>query len=276
MCDTVLRRLPDLAAWCFRCDTCGTWAADLPVAINQDASPIDEGTRERGLRHLRRRTSRQVLERIRRAGPPGRLLLDIGSAHGWFTRAASSAGFDAIGLEPDEAVARDSVAPTRVGYFPDALQEAERFAVVTFNDVLEHMEDPRQVVTACRDHLGPRGLLSVNIPSSEGLLFRGAVAARRRGRATELFGRLWQEGLPSPHLWYFNKEQLTRLCTDEGFDLVDTGRLPGMTWRGLWSRAHMDRRPTVQTTAGVAVGALTAPVLNRGGDIMHLVFRTRG
>ncbi len=38
----------------------------------------------------------------------------------------------------------------------------------------------------------------------------------------------------------------------------------------------MDRRPSVQTVVGVAVGTLTAPVLNRGGDIMHLVFRTRG
>ncbi len=276
MCDTALRRRPDLAAWCLRCDTCSTWAADLPVAINEDASPIDERTRERGLRHVRSRTSRQVLGRIQRAHPPGRLLLDIGSAHGWFTRAASIAGFDAIGLEPDEAVAGDSVAPTRVGYFPDALQEAERFDVVTFNDVLEHMADPRRVVAACRDHLDPGGLLSINIPSSRGLLFRAAVAARRRGRAPALFSRLWQEGLPSPHLWYFNEDQLTRLCTDEGFDLVDVGNLPGMTWRGMWSRAHMDRRPTVQTTAGVAIGALTAPVLNRGGDIMHLVFRRRG
>ena len=168
------------------------------------------------------------------------------------------------------------MAPTRVGYFPDALQEAERFDVVTFNDVLEHMADPRRVVAACRDRLDPGGLLSINIPSSRGLLFRAAVAARRRGRAPALFSRLWQEGLPSPHLWYFNEDQLTRLCTDEGFDLVDVGNLPGMTWRGMWSRAHMDRRPTVQTTAGVAIGALTAPVLNRGGDIMHLVFRRRG
>lgn len=276
VCASPLRSHADLAEWCWRCQECGTWASDLPVAINDLASPIDEATREDGLRHVRRRTSGKVLERIGLAGAPGNRLLDIGSAHGWFVRAALSAGFEAVGLEPDEAVAAEAVAATRVGFFPDALAADEVFDVLTFNDVLEHVADPRQVVAECRAHLGTSGLLSINIPSSSGLLFRSAVAARRRGRGEALFGRLWQEGLPSPHLWYFDGDQLSRMCRDEGFDLVGTARLPTMTWRGLWSRAHMDRPPTPLTAAGVAVGAVTAPILNRGGDIMHLVFRKRG
>jgi hypothetical protein len=37
----------------------------------------------------------------------------------------------------------------------------------------------------------------------------------------------------------------------------------------------MDRVPTAVTVAGVAAAASSAPLLNRGGDIMHLVFRKR-
>jgi SAM-dependent methyltransferase len=216
-----------------------------------------------------------ILRRIEAAEPPGRRLLDVGSAHGWFVGAAAGFGYVAEGLEPDENIAAGARVPTRVGYFPDALDAHERFDVLTFNDVLEHIPDPRAVVSACRAHLSDGGLLSINIPSSSGTLFRGAVLARRRGSGQGLFDRLWQVGLPSPHLWFFDRPALVRLCRAEGFDVVDAGTLPSMTWRGFWSRAHMDRRPSPATVAGVAAGMVSAPLLNRGGDIMHLVLRRR-
>jgi SAM-dependent methyltransferase len=266
---------PTLADWCHRCPSCGTWGATLPVAINDEDSPIDEVRREAGLRSIRQRVSGLILRRIEAAEPPGRRLLDIGSAHGWFVGAAAGSGYVAEGIEPDEGVAADAGAPTRVGYFPDALDADERFDVLTFNDVLEHIPDPRAVVSACREHLSDGGLLSINIPSSSGLLFRTAVVARKRGSGQGLFDRLWQVGLPSPHLWFFDRPALVRLCESEGFDVVHAGTLPSMTWRGFWNRAHMDRRPSPATVAGVAAGVLSAPLLNRGGDIMHLVLRRR-
>jgi SAM-dependent methyltransferase len=266
---------PTLADWCHRCSSCGTWGATLPVAINDEDSPIDEAMREVGLRSIRQRVSGLILRRIEAGEPPGRRLLDVGSAHGWFVGAAADSGYEAEGLEPDEGVAADAVARTRVGYFPEALDSDERFDVLTFNDVLEHIPDPRSVVSACHQHLSSGGLLSINIPSSAGIVFRSAVVARRRGRGQGLFDRLWQVGLPSPHLWFFDRAALVRLCDEEGFDVVQAGILPTMTWRGFWSRAHMDRRPSPVTVAGVAAGVVSAPLLNRGGDIMHLVLRKR-
>jgi len=222
---------------------------------------------------VRARVGREVLATIQEASPPGVRLLDIGSAHGWFVSMGAEQGFDAMGIEPDEAVANAAVTPTRRGYFPDDVDALERFDVITFNDVLEHVPDPRQVVAACREHLEPGGILSINIPSSSGVVFRSAVTARRRGRLPALFDRLWQVGLPSPHLWFFNRSGLSRLCEEEGFDLVTTQHLPTMSWRGLWGRAHMDRQPSPLTVMGVGAAAVAAPVLNRGGDIMHLVLR---
>jgi SAM-dependent methyltransferase len=264
---------PELADWCYRCPVCSTWGSTLPIAINEEDSPIDEARREVGLRHVRQRVSGRVLRGIETGRPPGRRLLDVGSAHGWFVKAATDAGYAAEGLEPDAGVAVEAHVSTRLGYFPDALDKDERFDVLTFNDVLEHVPEPRSVVAACHEHLAPRGLLSLNIPCSSGVLFRAAVAARRKGHGLGLFERLWQAGLPSPHLWFFDQDGLTRLCQSEGFDVVSVGRLPTMTWRGFWSRAHMDRRPSPTTIAGVVVGVLSAPALNRGGDIVHLVLR---
>jgi SAM-dependent methyltransferase len=236
---------------------------------------LDETARESGLRHIRHRVGKRVLTSVHEAAPPGDRLLDVGSAHGWFVALAEDRGFDAVGLEPDEIVAATAQTPTRLGYFPEAVAADERFDVITFNDVLEHVPDPRTVIAACRRHLKAGGVLSINIPCSSGLLFRTAVVARRRGRAVGLFDRLWQVGLPSPHLWFFDVAGLSRLCVEEGFDVVGVRRLPTLSWRGLWDRAHMDRSPSPLTLTGVAAAGTSAPVLNRGGDIVHLVLRRR-
>lgn len=275
VCGQTLTPQTSLAPWCLRCEGCGTWASSLPVGINAVDHHLDETARENGLRHVRERVGRRVLSAVLDGAPPGTRLLDIGSAHGWFVALARGRGFDAVGIEPDETVASAAVAPTRRGYFPDDVAVEERFDVITFNDVLEHVRDPRDVVAACREHLAPAGLLSINIPSSDGLVFRGAVAARHRGRGAALFDRLWQVGLPSPHLWFFDVAALSTLCVEEGFDVVARHRLPTVTWRGLWQRAHMDRSPSLLTAAGVAAMAASAPALNRGGDIVHLVLRRR-
>ena len=114
----------------------------------------------------------------------------------------------------------------------------------------------------------------MNIPNSGGVVYRASVAAARAGVGS-VFERLWQLGLPSPHVWYFDESGLTTLCASVGLDRVHAGRLTSLTRTGLWQRAHDDRSPSPVTIASVGVGWLAAPVLNseRGSDIMHLVFR---
>jgi len=271
-----------LAAWCLRCAVCGTWGSSLDAEINR-FSPVylDEDNREGGIEAIRRQNNQQVVRRLRELGTtPRSRVLDVGCAHGWFCLTAISAGFDAEGIEPDRKVAEGAKkggVNVRVGFFPEVLSSAERFDVITFNDVLEHIPDARGALAASRCHLNPGGLISVNIPSSEGVVFRTATQLRKRSIAPTLFDRLWQVGLPSPHVWFFDRDGLVRMCESEGFELVFAGSLPSITRKGLWQRAHFDRRPSALTVAGVAIGWATAPVLNsrRASDIMHLVFRAR-
>lgn len=129
------------------------------------------------------------------------------------------------------------------GFFPDVLGADERVDAICFNDVLEHIPDVRLALTACYRHLSPGGLLSINIPNSRGLVYRVALLARRLAMRG-LFDRLWQVGLPSPHLWYFDEAGISALCAAAGMKPVFAGRLPSLTRRGLWERAHEDRRPS--------------------------------
>lgn len=272
VCDGEMRTR--LEPWCLQCRECGTWASTLAVGINSEAHlGLDEELREAGLAELRHHNFTVIIDRLVAHGlTPGSRVLDVGSAHGWFLAAARDRGLHAEGLEPDEAVAARSGGPVRVGFFPDALESAERFDAITYNDVLEHLPDVDGAVAASVRHLAPGGLLSVNIPNSRGLFYRLAIACHRLGMRSA-FQRLWQVGLPSPHLWYFDSAGLTRLCERHGVELVASLPLDSVSRSGLWQRAHADRRPSVTSVLGVVAVWLLAPVFNGTSDIMHLVFR---
>lgn len=268
--------------WRFRCTTCGTWASRLGVDINGAThAALDESRRETGLSELRRTNNTTILDRLSGLGlEAGARVLDVGSAHGWFVRAAQERGWRAEGIEPDSAVAeraRTGGTAVREGFFPDVLDADEMFDAICFNDVLEHLPDVRSAAAACRNHLAPGGLLSINIPSTRGAVFALASMAERLG-SRSLSDRLWQVGFPSPHLWYFDPAGVSALATAVGLTPVLVDTLPSVARRGLWQRAHEDRRPSVLSVAGVAAAFLAAPVLNSGraSDIMHVVARRAG
>jgi 2-polyprenyl-3-methyl-5-hydroxy-6-metoxy-1,4-benzoquinol methylase len=258
-----------ISSWSARCEHCGSWAAELPVG----GSEVESETRVAGYEALRRENTRAVLERLGRLRPVrGARLLDVGSAYGWFLEEAVTQGADALGIEPDENVAARSWGEVRVGRFPDALVPGERFDVIAFNDVLEHIPDVRGALEASRAHLQPGGLLSVNIPTADGLAFRsaGSLAAVRIAGP---YRRLWQYGLASPHLHYFSTEALVDLIGDCGMEVRSVGQLPAITRKGLWQRVHTVRRPSPPSVVGFASLYVAAGVLNRPGlgDIVHVI-----
>ncbi|WP_298460412.1 class I SAM-dependent methyltransferase [uncultured Cellulomonas sp.] len=248
------------------------------MTINDDPDLIDETARATGLAQLRRQNNATVVERIRSWGAPdGARLLDVGSAHGWLLQRATAQGLRAVGVEPDVAVARRAIgagSDVRIGFFPEALRPDDLFDVITFNDVLEHLPDPREALAESASRLTPGGLLVVNIPDRRGIVYRVADVLRRLG-VPSVFDRLWQRGLPSPHLWYFDAGALTRLGCSLGLEVVEVTHLPSMSRAGLWERAHFDRRPSPVTVASVVVGWLAAPLLNSRSlsDIMLVAFR---
>lgn len=269
---------PHLSSWTFRCKDCRCWASTLDITINvHDGRQIDERSRERGLESIRRENNRRVLDALDSILPLREAtLLDVGSAHGWFMAAAASRGAYVLGIEPDEQVAARSELAEKVrhGYFPAALRDEECFDVIAYNDVLEHLPEPAAAIHASASHLKPGGLLSINIPDSRGLGFTLARMAARAGLLAP-YERLWQKGLPSPHVWYLNPGALTALASREGLDLVDQRRLPSVSREGLWDRVHMDRRPGLGSRMQFLAVSVLVPVFNIPifSDILHIVFR---
>lgn len=275
VCDAAMQ--PLISSWSFCCPRCGTWGSSLRVGINGPQHHVlDEDLRETGLFQLRKQNNEIILDRLRMLGlARGGSLLDVGAAHGWFVLAAHDRGLKATGIDPDVQMAERADAngaSIRRGYFPDALDAGETFDAICFNDVLEHILDVRAAMASCDRHLRPGGLLSINIPNNRGLLYRIAVLAKKAGAAS-LFDRLWQVSFPSPHVWYFDEAGLSALCASQGLPTVFTGRLPTLTRAGLWHRAHLDRRPSLSSVAGVVAAWVATPILNSAWatDIMHVI-----
>lgn len=228
-----------LADWHATCPSCGYESGALEEAINQrDSHPVDEDEREVGLKSLRMENFREIVEYARRYAPcRSSRLLDVGCAHGWFLETARE-HFDVLGVEPDRVVGTRAAArglPVRRGYFPHALDDGERFDVIVFNDVIEHIPDIRSALRACAERLNPNGILILNLPNSRGFFYRLSKLLARVGWHAP-FDRLWQKDLPSPHVHYFRPDNLASLVGQHGFSLLHTAELPSIRAKGLLER----------------------------------------
>jgi SAM-dependent methyltransferase len=148
----------------------------------------------------RRRTARRHFEIVSKYVTKGRIL-DVGSASGLFLMEAANAGWEVFGVEPSEqlcAAARENLSGR--GQIECATLENSTlrppFDVVTLWDVLEHVPDSVQFLTACRGLLNRGGYLFLNVPDLD-------------SREAKILGSRWPLLLPE-HLNYFNRPSLLR------------------------------------------------------------------
>jgi SAM-dependent methyltransferase len=186
-------------------------AYDQAFFVQQDAGAKPEGygdylaTLERRIRGFRD----WYAEITPVVGGPGRSL-DFGCAVGAMVRAAQDCGWDAVGYERSDWAARYGNEHLGVRIVTgDGNQdpfEPSTFDLVTMWDVVEHLEQPREVIAMVTRWLRPGGWLALNTVDS------GSVGAK-------LAGERWRHLGPPRHLQYFNRRSLWRLLESSGYDI---------------------------------------------------------
>ncbi len=271
-----------ILSWHARCKQCGYESAAFLVSINEANahSTIDEDAREASLRQLRQQNFRTIVDHARHYAAPGaRSLLDVGSAHGWFLEVAARE-FDVLGIEPDAQVGGKAAArglPVRPGYFPDVLKQDERFDVIVFNDVIEHIPDIRSALAACRERLNPGGILILNLPNSQGFFYRLSKILAKLGLRGP-FERMWQKDMPSPHLHYFDTDNLSMLLADQAFDRVYSTELVALQSDGLKERlSYVGKSSALKVNLQYLAIRCLLPFLRMfPSDIIVGIYRRRG
>ncbi len=155
-------------------------------------------------------------------------LVDIGAGVGLLVDEAKKAGFDAIGFEPSKAAvlaAKKCFGVTLINYEfhkatpwplargglgnPKTWNGDDRTLVDTIvvNHVLEHVENPKILLSDVADSIQNNGFLFIGVPN-----FDSFMAQLKKGR--------WQSLIPDQHRWHFTLSTLDALVTRFGFQRV--------------------------------------------------------
>lgn len=149
---------------------------------------------------------------------PGRLL-DIGAGRGEALVAAKRRGWEAVGLEPSPPFAHAARENSGAEVLEAKIEERpfpeESFDAVTLGAVLEHVFNPREVLSEINRVLRKGGILWLDVPNEGGAFYvLGNLYQRLRGRD-------WVVNLsptfPPYHVFGFTPRSLRKLLSVTGF-----------------------------------------------------------
>jgi SAM-dependent methyltransferase len=198
-----------------RCSACGHMQLErMPdhdelARLYEEAESEDYVDEEMG----QRATAREVLGRIERFTPPGRIL-DVGCWVGFLLAEAGERGWSGIGLEPSEwasAWARDRLGlDVRTTDLFGAELSHSTFDAVFLGDVIEHLPEPEAALERISSLLAAGGVVAMALPDSGSRLARA------------MRGRWW--AVTPTHLQYFTRGSMVALLARAGFQplLVET------------------------------------------------------
>ena len=205
----------------------------------------------------------------------GAKILDVGSAEGGFTELMLRKGADSLGIEPDRDAAIEALTkklPVELVSFEDFFGGENEYDAIVFNDVFEHMQDPVRSLEKSYMLLKDGGFILINAPVSSGFIFRMVEIAARLGIDSP-YRRIWAQGLPSPHIYFYTETNLKTLLAKHQFELVDRGRLITLTKDGMYQRVRSTYGPLSALVIS-AIASLLILIINLfPADVAYLIFK---
>jgi SAM-dependent methyltransferase len=228
------------------------------------------------------RDRKNALIQYKRSGA----LLDLGCSSGSFLSYMRNESWKLYGIEMSDECARTAEERSKAGVFVGDILDApfarDSFDVITCFDVLEHLYEPRRVMTRVSEWLKPGGIFYVLVPNVD------SAEAR-------IFGSYWH-GLELPrHLFHYSPASLKFLA--ESVELrevsLETRRNPAVgtslryLWDGAFGAVGIRRTPVAYLAeAGLPWRAarklarmtllraflLMAPLVG-GGESIHAIFQ---
>lgn len=158
-------------------------------------------------------SGRRYARRLSRYAKPGRML-DVGAAAGFLLKGFVDAGWQGVGIEPNDSVASHARTAlgldVRTGMFEE-FEADQPLDLVSIIQVMAHFVDPSAAVRKADSLLAERGLCLVETWNV-------------RSWTARLFGRSWHEYSPPSVLHWFSPDRLRDLFREHGFVEVARGR----------------------------------------------------
>ena len=151
-------------------DLTSLYSGDYVDATYSSKGIADTFSRIMALPPERSDNSQRVARITKVFGNQAGSLLDVGSGLGVFPARMKSERWDVVALDPDpRAVAflTDHVDVRAVCADFMNFDNADRYDLITFNKVLEHVANPVEMLKHCRSHLAAGGKVYVELPDGE-------------------------------------------------------------------------------------------------------------
>ena len=214
ICNSDLKKNGD---YVFKCSKCLFLKSNLKSGYGREVEGINE---------LRRKNFKQIIKIIKSLDNSEELkILEIGSGNGLFIEECNKSQIDISGSEPDNKnVMQLRKKFSNIFEISLPLEKEDniklgKFNFIVFNDVFEHLENLNKVINQLDFFLKDDGKILINLPSSDGILFKFANFLNKLG-ISNFYDRLWQKDLSSPHLSYFNKSNLKNFFKKHGYVLI--------------------------------------------------------
>jgi len=213
-----------------KCNACGYMMSQEQPGAGAEVVSLDA---------VREKNYRFICKIIKEKFSQLKTVLDVGSSDGHFLKVANDEGFSVTGLEPAVHLAekaRHHGYDVIDGFFSQAQGLKNKiYDIIIFNDSWEHIPNLRESLQGIKEHLKSTGIAIINLPSSDGIIFKTAYLLNKFGIRTPI-NRLWQKGFASPHLHYFNLRNLKQFFENNGFVMRYSSPLYYYTIKGLWGR----------------------------------------
>jgi 2-polyprenyl-3-methyl-5-hydroxy-6-metoxy-1,4-benzoquinol methylase len=156
------------------------------------------------------RNQLRLLEITKLLGNHNGALLDLGCSTGFFLERAQEIGWKVHGVEMNSETgtyARDQLGmDIFIGTLEEAHYTSGEFDVVTAWDVIEHVQDPVQLLKEVKRILRPGGVLALQVPNINSLMVKKT-------------GNYWNWWTLPDHINHFTPQSIQNLLNYSGFEV---------------------------------------------------------
>ncbi|MBC6112172.1 class I SAM-dependent methyltransferase [Pedobacter fastidiosus] len=198
----------------YECNTCTnafTYPAPKPIEYKEKDFHQQFGFNT--INDLPSQWKKSLLKQLKLIGKyikPNGNILEIGCGQGLFLSLLKNEGYSVYGIEPSvkaSAIARNNGLNIKTGYFPDENFENVKFDLIIMAQVLEHVEQPIELLKSISDLNKGAQLLLVQTN------FKGLVPLKQK--------KIWYGWVPDQHFWHFTSKGVRNLMRSLNLKTVE-------------------------------------------------------
>lgn len=209
-------------------------------------------------------------------------VLEIGSGDGMFVLMLIEKDINIKGIEPDQSNLKESILKKFIikDVFPlknNKKKWNKTFDFIVFNDSLEHFKniELKKVFIQSKKFLKKNGYLVINMPTSSGKLYMLSKFLYKIN-INSFFERMWQKNFSSPHQFYFNEKNLSKILNLFEFKKIHSSYLKVVDNKGLYERIGVSHKNFFTKSILYILIYITSPIINHfSKDINFLIFKSK-